>query len=206
MKKIVTYNLELMTAIFAVVFLLGLWQWAALSLVQKIALGFILLFTLHEWEESRFPGGFYKIFFSKCPIDPSIREETMHLPVAIYLLVILLLPLALDNVLCLILIPIVLALFEGFIHTAGIFIHQLKKPYSPGMTTAWVLFAYALLAISRLKAQFHPSPSTWILGILLMILSFAIMETRFLKAAGLTPREFQSAMKAHMLTRLRRKK
>ena len=43
----------------------------------------------------------------------------------------------------------------------------------------------------------------WILGIQLTFVSFFIMETRFLKGAGITIKEFQRNMKNHMLNRIK---
>ena len=62
-KLIVNYNLEILTAILAIVFGASLFFWTNLTLAGKALLGFMVLYTLHEWEESRFPGGFYDLFF-----------------------------------------------------------------------------------------------------------------------------------------------
>ena len=203
MKKIVKYNLEIMTAILAALITVGLMNWSDLSLLRQMSVIFMILYTLHEWEESRFPGGFYRIFFSKCTINPNISEERLHLPVAVYLLVILMVPFIFDNIAIFALVPLILALFEGFIHTAGIIVHQLKKPYSPGMITAWLMFAYAIIMITRLNEELMLDAWSWIGGILLTFVSFFIMETRFMKGAGITIKEFQTNMKNHMLNRIK---
>lgn len=204
MNKLIKYNLEIMTGIFAVVLAASLSQWTELSMLRRMIVVFMVLYTLHEWEESKYPGGFYRIFFSKCTIDPTVSEERMHLPVAIYLLMILLIPYAFDSLAVLALVPLVLALFEGFIHTAGIIIHQLKKPYSPGMITAWMMFAYAVYMIGRLNAQLHLGAIDWILGIVLTAVSFFIMETFFMKGVGITVKEFQTNMRTYMLDRIKK--
>lgn len=206
MKKIIKYNLEIMTVILAAFIAFGLMNWNELSLLRQMTIIFMILYTLHEWEESRFPGGFYRIFFSKCTIDPNVSEERMHLPVAVYLLCIVILPFIFDNVVIFALIPLIIALFEGFIHTAGIIIHQLKKPYSPGMVTAWLMFAYAIIMIPRLNEELMMNAWTWISGVLLTFVSFFIMETRFMKGAGITIKEFQTNMKNHMLSRIKGRK
>ena len=203
MKKIVKYNLEIMTAILAALITVGLMNWSDLSLLRQMSVIFMILYALHEWKESRFPGGFYRIFFSKCTINPNISEERLHLPVAVYLLVILMVPFIFDNIAIFALVPLILALFEGFIHTAGIIIHQLKKPYSPGMITAWLMFAYAIIMITRLNKELVLDAWSWIGGILLTFVSFFIMETRFMKGAGITIKEFQTNMKNHMLNRIK---
>ena len=204
MNRIVKYNLEIMSCIFVVAIIIGLCGWKEISVLRQMTVIFMLLFTLHEWEESRFPGGFYKIFFSKCTIDETVSEEKMHCPVAIYLLIILLCPFIFDGPISIALIPLVLALFEGFIHTAGIVIHQLKKPYSPGMITAWIMFIYAAVMIHRLNMQIELNTMDWILGIVLFLITFLIMETQFVKTVGITIREFQTSMKKYMIGRIKR--
>ena len=203
MSKIIKYNLEIMSCIFAVIIVIALLNWNDLSIMRQMTIVFMVLYTLHEWEESRFPGGFYRIFFSKCTIDPNISEEKLHLPVAVYLLIILLIPLIFDEIATFALIPLLLALFEGFIHTAGIIIHQLKKPYSPGMITAWIMFIYSIIMIRRLNEAASMTSATWIMGIVLTLVSFMIMETRFMKGAGITIKEFQTNMRNYMLGRIK---
>lgn len=206
MKRIIKYNLEIMSAIFAVIVIVSAIHWNELSLLRQMTVIFMALYTLHEWEESRFPGGFYRIFFSKCTIDPNVSEERMHLPVAVYLLIILLAPFVFDAVPALALVPLILALFEGFIHTAGIVIHQLKKPYSPGMITAWIMFGYAIVMIKRLNAEISIGASEWILGVVLTVVSFAVMELNFMKSVGITIKEFQTTMREHILSRIKASK
>ena len=205
MSKIIKYNLEIMSCIFAMIIVFGVMNWKVLSLLQQMMLIFMVLYTLHEWEESRFPGGFYRIFFSKCTINPNVSEERMHLPVAVYLLIILVIPFIFDGVVVFALVSLLLALFEGFIHTAGIVIHQLKRPYSPGMITAWIMFGYAIFMIRRLNVELEISVLEWIIGVLLMVVSFIIMETRFMKGVGITIKEFQTNMKNYMLNRLKKR-
>ena len=204
MQKMIKYNLEIMSGIFAVIIVGSLLHWHTLSAVRQMTVVFMILYTLHEWEESRYPGGFYRIFFSKCTIDPTVSEEKLHLPVAIYLLIILLVPFLFDDIVVLALVPLLLALFEGFIHTAGVIIHQLKKPYSPGMATAWMMFAYGIFMIRTLSVRMHLGAIDWLMGIALTIISFVLMETRFMKGAGITVKEFQTNMRNHMLSRIKR--
>ena len=199
MGKIIKYNLEIMSCILAMIIVAGVMNWEVLSLSRRMTLIFMVLYTLHEWEESRFPGGFYRIFFSKCTINPNVSEERMHLPVAVYLLIILLTPFIFDNMVVFALVPLVLALFEGVIHTAGIVIHQLKRPYSPGMITAWIMFVYAILMTHRVNAELELGVLEWILGVVLTVVSFIIMETRFMKGVGITIKEFQTNMRNYML-------
>lgn len=104
-KLIINYNLEILTAVLAIVFGASLFFWNSLTLAGKALLGFMVLYTLHEWEESRFPGGFYDLFFGGFGVEITASEARMHLPVAIYILIMLLVPFALQQTTFLVLIP-----------------------------------------------------------------------------------------------------
>ena len=93
------------------------------------------------------------MFFSGFNLDIQVSEARMHLPVAIYILIMTVIPFTLQNVTFLILIPLVLGIFEGIIHVAGIFIHNLKKPYSPGMITGIIMFVYSIFVIVKINQQ-----------------------------------------------------
>ncbi len=200
MKKwIVTYNLEILTIVLAVVFATGLLFWDSLTLTGKALLGFMVLYTLHEWEESRFPGGFYELFFGGFDIKITASEARMHLPVTIYILIMLLVPLALQQITFLVLIPLGLGLFEGLIHIAGIKIHKLKRPYTPGMITGIALFAYSVFIVTQINANGGLPFWQWVAGFSLAFVGFAVMEHFFLKTAGLTFSDFRKMAKARIL-------
>ena len=204
MNKIIKYNLEIMSLILVTAAISAIIGWHDAGILRQMTAVFMILYTLHEWEEGRYPGGFYKIFFSKCTIDTSVSEARMHFPVSIFLLTILLVPFIFDDVIAFALVPLVLALFEGFVHTAGIILHQLKKPYSPGMATAWIMFIYSVLMIKKLNEQTDIGATDWIIGILLTIVTFFIMESQFVKTVGITIREFQQSMIKYMMSRIRK--
>ena len=99
MKKwINSYNLEIMTTILAIVFCVSIFFWDGLTLAGKALLGFMVLYALHEWEESKFPGGFYDLFFGGFGIEIKVSEARMHLPVAIYILITILLQIELVHI------------------------------------------------------------------------------------------------------------
>lgn len=206
MSKIKKYNLEIMTLIFAIVVIISIMNWSGLSFIQRMTIGYIVLYTLHEWEESRFPGGFYQIFFKQFKIDWSIGEENMHFPVAVYLLIISILPMMFDKIIVLAFIPLMIAFFEGIIHTVGVILHQLKKPYTPGMITAWIMFVYSIIMVTKLNEQYEIGLFTWLLGIVLTVASFACMESRFLNTVGITMSQFRNTMKDYVLGRIKKSK
>ena len=48
-------------------------------------IGYMILFTLHEWEENRILGGFSKLMAKFFGLDVTKeKEELSHLPVAIF--------------------------------------------------------------------------------------------------------------------------
>lgn len=200
MKKfIVDYNLEILTVILAIVCGASLFFWSALTLSGKALLGFMVLYTLHEWEESRFPGGFYDLFFGGFGVKITASEARMHLPVAIYILLMLLVPFAFQQTVFLVLIPLGLSLFEGVIHVAGIKIHRLKRPYTPGMVTGLIMFAYSIFVIVQINLAGGLPVWQWIVGFVCSFVGFAVMEKFFLKTVGLTFSQFRKMAMARVL-------
>ena len=202
MKKfLIKYKLEIMTIFLISIVVFNILNWSSISFLIKILTGYIILFILHEWEESRFPGGFYELFFSGFNIETKGKEATLHLPVAIYILIIMILPLIFKNLELLVLVPLILALFEGFIHNAGIFIFKKKKPYTPGLISADIMFVFSIWSIIQLNIQNVFATYEWIIGILLTIIGFIIMETFFLKTVGLTFNKFRKKAMERVLNR-----
>ena len=198
-KLIVNYNLEILTTVLSIVFGVSLFFWDSLSLAGKALLGFMVLYTFHEWEESRFPGGFYDLFFGGFGIEITASEARMHLPVAIYILIMLLVPFALQQTTFLMLIPLGLGLFEGVIHVAGIKIHKLKKPYTPGMITGLIMFVYSIFIIIQINKVGGLPLWQWIIGFVLAFAGFAVMEKFFLRTVGLSFGDFRKMAMARVL-------
>ena len=202
MKKfLIKYNLEIMTIFLISIVVFNILNWSSISFLIKILTGYIILFILHEWEESRFSGGFYELFFSGFNIETKGKEATLHLPVAIYILIIMILPLIFKNLELLVLVPLILALLEGFIHNAGIFSFKKKKPYTPGLISADIMFIFSIWSIIQLNIQNVFATYEWIIGILLTIIGFIIMETFFLKTVGLTFNKFRKKAMERVLNR-----
>ena len=198
-KMIVNYNLEILTVVLTIVFGASLFLWNGLTLAGKALIGYMVLYTLHEWEESRFPGGFYDLFFGGFGLKITASEARMHLPVAIYILIMLLVPFALQQTTFLVLIPLGLGLFEGVIHVAGIKIHRLKKPYTPGMITGIIMFVYSIFVITQINKVGGLPTWQWILGFVLAFVGFAVMEQFFLRTVGLTFGDFRKMAMARVL-------
>ena len=78
MKK---HSLEILTLIMTTMIACSAVFCKHLSLIQRSMLGYMFLFTLHEWEENRFPGGFSKLMakFFGLALTPE-KEEASHIP------------------------------------------------------------------------------------------------------------------------------
>lgn len=140
MKLWIKYNLHLLSfaSLCVLVYLIVFWN--SLQDMQRALGFFIIAITLHEWEESRFPGGFYELMAKKFNLA-SVTEEKMgraHGVVVLAIVFFAFVPFFFSEVAWLAMVPAVLGIFEAFIHVVGIKIHHLKKPYTPGMATALV--------------------------------------------------------------------
>ena len=182
MKK---YNLEILTLImFGMISCCAIF-YHQLGLIQRIMMAYMFLFTLHEWEETRFPGGFSKLmstFFGlKVTQD---KENVAHIPVVVLLIVITFVPFFAQSPL-LALVPVYLGLFESFIHVVGIKIHKMQKPYTPGLVSALLLCVTSVsVLIIFSKNQLVPGEGyAW--GVLLMFLCFALMQRTVIAILGL---------------------
>ena len=156
------------------------------SLIRKILAVYMLLFVLHEWEETRFPGGFADLMIRFFGLSPDReRLEWAHIPVAVLLIVILLIPYLLDSVAMLTLIPAFLGVFEGVIHIVGIKLHKMTKPYTPGMITAVCLCAESVWVFWALASRHLVSGKDFIWGAVGMVFAFACMQRAVIRIYGL---------------------
>lgn len=179
------YNLEFLTAIMATVIAITICL-PEPSLIRKILAVYMFLFILHEWEETRFPGGFADLMTKFFGISPDREKlEWAHVPVAVLLIVILLVPYLFNSVAMLTLVPAFLGIFEGFIHIVGIKLHKMTKPYTPGMVTAICLLAVSVWVFRTLVSRHLVSGADFLLGAVCMLLAFACMQRTVISIYGL---------------------
>ena len=198
MKKfLIKYNLEiLITLMFLFVTASAIFN-VTPSITQKMLIAYVFLFTLHEWEENRFPGGFVKIMEGM--IGKKFSEdakELSHIPVMILLLVIHIIPYLFDSVVFLTLVPIFLGVFEGFVHTMGVKLSKAEKFYTPGMVTAYMMLAVSVFNIYYLSVNKMITGKDCLLGIACMFVSFAIMQNRVLAINGISYKDMLNIIKA----------
>ena len=178
-------NLEIMTVIFFGMITICAVFSNQLGLVQRIMLGYMFLFTLHEWEETRYPGGFAGLMvkFFGLTANPD-KIAAAHIPVAILLIVITFVPFF-TQLPILALVPVYLGLFETIIHLLGIKLHKMNKPYTPGMITGIMLGITSVIVLATFSQNKLMSRSGYVWGIPLMIFCFAAMQRTVLAIYGL---------------------
>lgn len=184
MKKFIfKYHLEIFTAIVVIFTIADVFMFSGITLNRKLVNLFMILGVLHEWEEKRFPGGFHELMGKKFGWDLEHADfDKAGVCVIAYWLVITIIPYVFDDIPCLLIISVALSFFETFVHTMGIFLHKMKKPYTPGLVTAWVMFVAAIYTIYCLEASGVVSVSDYIIGSVLMFVGFAVMDIGVLNA------------------------
>lgn len=169
-------------------------NWASLSPLQIALSFFIYGITLHEWEESRFPGGFYKLMTKMIGIedsDPS-KIERSHGCVAIAIGFFAYIPFFFSNIHWLALVPAILGIFESIIHVVGIKIHHLKRFYSPGMATALICLLPASIFIIIYAA---PVSWQWLLTFAYYFAVFICMEIAVWGVFGIKAKDLPRTIK-----------
>ncbi len=196
-RFLIKYNLEILTTLmFTFVAMVAIFNTAP-SLTQKMLVAYVFLFTLHEWEENRFPGGFVNIMEGM--IGKKFSEdakELSHIPVIILLLLIHIIPYFLDSVVFLTLIPVFLGVFEGLVHTMGVKLSKSKKFYTPGMGTAYMMLALSVFNIYYLITNKMITGKDCLLGIVCMFVSFAVMQNRVLAINGISYKDMLNIIKS----------
>ena len=187
MKKVILkYNLEIFSFIVMLVLLIRFLFLPDLSEEHRILSAFMIMAIMHEYEEKRIPGGFFEMMSNKFGLPEEKRHfEKPGLCVTIYWTVILIAASFFPNPVLLILLSC-LGLFEAFIHTAGIRIHRLSKPYTPGLVTAWIMAAVSVFTIRYLTAGDLAGPVTYTVGIILFILTFITLGMSVMRSFGMS--------------------
>lgn len=179
------YNMHIFIILVAILTAYDLLNWNDISLVRKLVNIFAILAILHEIEEKYWPGGFAELMLKKLNVSiDDLDVGRANLSVVIFWLVYIGLGYIFDNITFLFMMTIVLSLFEAFIHTAGIKIHKLDKPYTPGLVTAWLLAITAIYSIIQLNKLNLISPLDYLIGFILFIVSFAILASQVYRSIG----------------------
>ena len=198
MKK---YNLEILSLImFGMISACAVF-FKQLGLVQRVMLGYMFLFTLHEWEENRIPGGFSELMAKLFGIRiTSEQEAASRIPVAVLLILITFVPFFTQSGL-IALIPVYLGIFEAIVHLAGIKLHRMDKPYTPGLITALCMCAASVCVLIVFSRQQIVRGAEYGWGVLLMILSFIAMQRSVIAIFGLSYKDLAKTAKKKILAK-----
>ena len=184
-QAIQKYSLETFSFIVLIILLIRFLFYPDLSPEHRILSAFMILAVLHEFEEKRTPGGFFELMAGKFGLSAEQQLfEKAGLCVIIYLTLILGAA-SVSPKPVLLLVPTYLGLFEAFIHTAGIRIHRLSKPYTPGLVTAWIMAAVSVFTIRFLFASYQIGAPTYLLGLALFVLSFIALISSVWRSFGI---------------------
>ena len=190
------YNMHIFVIIVGALTLYDLLNWNSLSLVRKLVNVFAILGVLHEVEEKYWPGGFIELMLNKLKVNISeLDDGKAKLSVVIFWLVYIGLGYVFDNILFFFMMTIVLSLFEAFIHTAGIKIHKLNKPYTPGLVTAWLLAITAIYSIVQLNKYSIIVPTDYLIGFILFIITFLMLASQVYSSIRLSFKDVISRIK-----------
>lgn len=195
-KYIKMHALEIYTLI-SVAFIAFALAIGDLSIIQKFVLVYVVLFVMHEWEESRFPGGFLNLIVDNI-LCKEVPEETLsssRIHTGILLLVLTIVPFCLDQFAIPILVTASLGIFEGIVHIAFIKLMGLKKPYSPGMVTAELELITSVSVFVYLGKVGMASALDYVLGFIILLVCYVILQKTLFKLVGIPYSEFPKLIK-----------
>ena len=184
------YNIYVFIVLIALLTIYDFLNWDSISMVRKLVNLFAILAVLHEIEEKYWPGGFHNLMLKKIKVDINDFDlGSANLIVFIFLLVYIAMGYIFDNLVFFFIMAIILSIFEALIHTAGIKIHNLDKPYTPGLVTAWLMAISAIYSIIQLNKYGLASPFDYLIGVILFIISFLILQSQVFKVIGISRKE-----------------
>ena len=175
-KFIKYYALEIYTVISILILVIA-GIMGDLSIVQKFVLVYIFLFILHEWEEMKYPGGFAESIAKMLNFNMTTEiHRASRIPTGILLLTFTITPFVFHNHPITILPLAFLGIFEGIVHLLTIKLFKYSKFYSPGLVTAEMQAFVSLLLFACLIKNNVLSNTDYIIGALIMLGSFIIMQ------------------------------
>ena len=197
MKNFNKYSLYFLTAYALALLVIGILMWNSLAIIQKIIIIATCIVTLHEWEEQRFPGGFFDVMSGIWQIDLSdIDLHDLYAKPDIFIFAITFLALIFPNALFLSCAVLLLGVFEGFIHIMGIKFAKLERPYTPGMITGESFAVFSIISIIFLIESGITGLMDWVFGFIWILVTFLIMEFFIWRTAGISPKEFPSKVRS----------
>ena len=183
------YALEIYTLIAMLLITLVAMFMDGLTVIQQFAVWISFLCILHEWEENRYPGGFFDLF-EKNMLQRELDMEARlgsRLATAVFIYVITIVPFFFGNRIPM--FPVAMAsfcIFEGIIHVVGIKIMHLQKPYSPGLITAEMELVTGICLIVYLAINHLGAWYDYTFGPFVFIACFICMQRALLAIIGMS--------------------
>lgn len=196
MKKfILNYHIELYTLFVCIVALSGFQGVYEFTQTRKLLLLIIVIGVLHEYEEKKYPGGFFENLGKVWGWD--MEHVDLRKPgqwVVCAWLLIAFVPYIFDHVIGLLLAPMFLGVFEMIVHTAGKKICSIKGWYVPGIVTAWIMGIVSIYCIYQLNQIYTITFIDYLIGIVCVALVMITLQIFVQKSAHYS----LSQMIAHM--------
>ena len=183
------YALEIYTLIAMLLITLVAMFMDGLTVIQQFAVWVSFLCILHEWEENRYPGGFFDLF-EKNMLQRELDMEARlgsRLATAVFIYVITIVPFFYGDRIPM--FPVAMAsfcIFEGIIHVVGIKIMHLQKPYSPGLITAEMELVTGICLIVYLAINHLGAWYDYTFGPFVFIACFICMQRALLAIIGMS--------------------
>ena len=193
MKTFNKYSLYFLTAYALVLLVIGMLMWNSLAIIQKVIIIATCIVTLHEWEEQRFPGGFFDVMSRIWQIDLSnIDLHDMYAKPDIYIFAITFLALIFLTSLFLSCALLLLGLFYVFLLISMLILVRLEYRYTPGMITGELYAVFSISCIIFLIDSVMTVLMVCILEFIWIFLTFLIMEFFVWRTAGVSPKDLSS--------------
>ena len=182
---ILKFHLELYTVLIFIITLLGFLDVYELTDNRKLLLLIIILGVFHEYEEKKYPGGFFENLGKVWGWDMASVDFRKTGQWVVYAwLIIAYVPYIVDDVLGLVLAPMFLGVFEMIIHTAGKKICNIKGWYVPGIVTGWLMGIAAIYGIYTLITKYTIVFTDCLISVLCVVFIMVLLQVLIQKAVN----------------------
>lgn len=184
-KFIKHYALEIYT-VSAMAFIVCTAMLGELSTIQKLVVVDAFLFILHEWEESRYPGGFVDLISQLIHTEVSDElKRASRIPAGILLLLLSIVPFIFHDMPMFTMAVATFGIIEGIVHTMGIRLFRMPHFYTPGAATAWLELIVSILLIAYLVSHHLGHWQDYVFGPIIMIVCFALLQKTMTLMVGI---------------------
>lgn len=174
----------------------GCINYSDLSVIRKVILIMMAIGMLHEWEEKRWPGGFFETVGKVWGWDTvNIDMRRPGRWVVYAWLVITIIPFALESVPGLALAPVYLGFFEAFIHTLGGKLTKTRGKYFPGIVTAWCMAVASAYCLMLIKTTHACMGGDYLIGAIFILVVFMLLQNLIQLSAGSSMRKMIRTMR-----------